>query len=569
LSRQLWESAEDDEAAPVGSGSVEDLDADVVVAGGGVGGLMAAYRAQQVGARVVILGGSGGASNRISSMNTALGYSEQDTPARLFDDMFRAGGYVNEPAVVAAFSRRIGAETRALVELGVPLHRDGARLARRQAAGSTWTRAVYSIGMLGVDIARALTAALDGAEPSVVRIKGGLLVELLRDEGRITGALGYSPRDGRWVRVTAPAVVLATGGGGQLFGRTTNPRGSKGTGYALALEAGAELTGMEFVSFEPFVTSAPEGATGHDLPTTVLREGARLRNGRGEEFLDTASAPTKDIICRSMVREVSEGRGTPSGSVFYDIREMDPAVVDRYIQIKEALRARRITSREGLLEVMPAQHFLMGGVRIDGSGASTVPGLFAVGEAAGGAHGAHRLAAGGGMEVVVGGAITGESAARYAADRGPLPAPSALAAPRPDLLSAQLSPENRDRLGRVQAALDSGCGILREEGALTASVATVELVVEEVADRPGETFMWRSSVVALAIARSALSRTESRGDHFRTDHPDRDDSRWLGSITTTLDRSGRLVMRYRSAALVPQAPGKEATVASPSCPVHS
>lgn len=542
-------------------GMGESVDVDVVVAGGGVGGLMAAHTAQRAGARVLLLGGSGGASNRISSLNTALGYAPQDTAAGIFDDMFRAGGYVNDPALVAALADRIGPETLALAEMGVEFLRDGDRLARRQAAGSTWTRAVFSLGMIGVDIARTLVAEIASFDENpVVHIKGGWLLDLFTEDGRVVGGLVYGSRDERWLQVYAGAVVLATGGGGQLFGTTTNPRGSKGIGYALALDAGAELSDMEFVSFEPFVTHSPDDPRRHgeDLPTTVLREGARLRNGLGEEFLDSAS-PTKDIICRAMVREVLEGRGTPAGAVYYDLRDMDPAAVDRYVQIGESLRSRGITSREAQLEVMPAQHYLMGGVRIGADAASSVPGLYAVGEVAGGAHGGHRLAAGGGMEVVAGGAIAGDSAAAHglaahglaqrAHDRGPE------AAPRPELIGARLSPESQAHLGRIRSALDHACGILRNGPDLESAVQTIGVVLDEVRHDPEQAFIRRSAQVALAIARSALARSECRGDHYRTDHPRRDDRSWIGNLVTRLDDDGDLELRFDAAPVRDRRPG--------------
>lgn len=518
---------------------LEELDADVLVAGGGVGGLMAAYHAQRLGARVVLLSGSGGASQRISSMNTALGHESADTPAGLFDDIFKAGGYVGSPHVVAALAHRIGAETERLVELGVPFTRRGGTLARRRATGSTWTRAVFTDGMVGVDIARALGSALATASaPPVVQVNGGLLLDLEVTEGRISGALAYTPRKERWLSVRAPSVVLATGGAGQLFGTTTNPRGSRGIGYAAALEAGAELVDMEFVSFEPFVTSAPEELRGQDLPTTVLFEGARLYNGAGDEFIDTASSPSKDVICRAMVREVLEGRGTASGSVYFDLRDMEPENANRYVGIVEALRTRGIAIDDALLEVMPAQHYMMGGVRIDSELRTSVPGLYAVGEVAGGAHGAHRLAGGGGMEVVAGGSIAGETAARDALESG-TPAPSrAPAEPRQELRGVRLPERSKESLARIARALDSGCGILRNEADLTAAVDVIRAELDCHAAFDGDPFVRRSAAVAYTVARAALTRTESRGDHFRLDFPGRDDRFWLTNLAAKAGSAG-------------------------------
>jgi succinate dehydrogenase/fumarate reductase flavoprotein subunit len=542
---QSWEDAASDDSA-TGDISVappEELAVDVLVVGGGVGGLMAAYRARTEGARVALLTGSSGASDRISSMNTALGYDPDDTPASLFDDMYRAGGYVNDPSLAAALARRIGPEILELERLGVPFHRAGDRLARRQAAGSTSTRAVYTLGLVGVDVARTLLAELNTSEENFVRLPGAKAVDLFRDDsGRVSGALVYSPRESRWLVVHAGAVVLATGGAGQLFARTTNPRGSLGTGQAMALEMGAQLTDMEFVSFEPFVTSRASGAAWHDLPTTVLREGAVIRNGLGQEFLESDSSLTKDIICRAMVREVMEGRGTPSGGVLYDIRAMDPEVVDRYVQVKEAMRSYGVSVSAAQFEVRPAQHFLMGGVKIDSTAATNVTGLFAVGEVAAGAHGAHRLAAGGGMEVVAGGAIAGQNAARSALDTGPASKVRPMS-PRPAVLAGPHSVRSERFMTRIRTALDSGCGILRSATELEETVSALFGIYEELTEADEDTFLLRSTRVAIAVAESARLREESRGDHWRSDFPQRDDLTWLCNLTTSLDDAGNVSVR--------------------------
>jgi aspartate oxidase len=528
----------------------EQASTDVLVAGGGASGLMAAYRARQSGARVMLLTGSGGASSRISSLNCALGYGDNDTPADLARDMLRAGGDVNNRGLLAALTHQIGAEIRHLTTLGVPFVRsDDGRLARRQATGSSWTRAVYTEQMVGADVCRRVLAEIEGhGAGGVSVVKGGVLADLDVADGQITGALAYDRRRRSHLRVSAGAVVLATGGAGHLFGATTNPRGSQASGYALALEAGAELVDMEFVSFEPFVLSAPPEARGQNLPTTVLRSGARLLNGAEAEFLDTVSAPTKDVICRAMLREIRAGRGTESGSIYFDLRAVAPAVIQQYPHLIKALKARPGRLGPGVLEIFPAQHYMDGGVRIDATLATSVPGLYAVGEVSGGAHGANRLAGAGGLEAVAGGAIAGEAAAEHARGR-----PRGRRDQWRPAREWPIQPEAA-ALARIHQALDSGCGILRSGTELEKSVAAIQdsLVPARHTGRGAPTR--RSALVALAVARSALAREDSRGDHFRTDWPGRDDRKWLGNVVVSLRGVADLAVRFEPAdRLVPPA----------------
>ena len=304
---------------------IERIEADVVVAGGGMGGLMAATYAHRTGARVVLLAGVPGASIRMAGFATALLDGPEDRPERLFNDMFIAGGFINHPRLLAAIVERIGPETRFFEQLGVPFHRTEGRLARRQAAGVSWPRAVFTLDMVGEDAGRRLTERLRAAgAPPVWVLDRTFLLDLDCREGEIRGALAYVRPEKRWVHIQAPAVVLATGGAGRLYRKTTNFAGSTGMGYALALEAGAPLVDMEFVSFEPTVAVGPPSIAEMEVPTMAFSEGARLLNGRGEPFMTTMPPPSKDVMSRAMLREIVEGRGTPYGGVYYDLREMPP-----------------------------------------------------------------------------------------------------------------------------------------------------------------------------------------------------------------------------------------------------
>ena len=532
---------------------MEELQADVLVAGGGMAGLMAAMRAHLAGAEVVFLTGTPGASDRMAGFSTALRDTSDDRPDALFNDMFIAGGFLNNPAVLAAIVDRIGPETRFLEALGVPFHRKEGKLARRQAAGVSWTRAVFTMDMVGVDAGKLLTQRLQAAKQPGVRIlSGGLLLDLDVWDGHVSGGLVHFPPDGEWAYVRAPAVILATGGGGQLFRKTTNFPGASGMGYALALEANAPLVDMEFVSYEPTVAVGPEKIAGMELPTMAFSEGVRLLNGRGEEFIQTAPPSSKDVMSRAMFREVREGRGTQNGAIYYDLRNMSPEAALGYSQIRRVLKALDVPSREAQVEVMPTQHFLMGGVVTDECGTSEIPGLYAAGEVAGGAHGAHRLATCGGTEVIAMGAIAGESAAQYACGRK-RSAGEGRAVPRPDLLQPAMDAIDQGRITTVRVALEGGCGALRDRQSLEASLGALNTLRDQLG-REGrlQTFVGRTVLIALSIASAALARTESRGDHFRMDFPQRDDRHWLGNIQASLaeqEGSPEVLLSFRRAGV--------------------
>ena len=530
---------------------VEGIQTDVLVAGGGMAGLMAATRAHLAGGSVVLLTGTAGASVRMAGFCTALLDAPEDQPEALFNDMFIAGGFVNNPALLAAIVDRIGPETRFFESLGVPFHRKDGKLARRQAAGVSWPRAVFTLDMVGVDAGKLLTQRLRAAgEPAVSILSGGFLLDLDMQDGAVCGGLVYLHPEKRWLHVQAPAVVLATGGAGELFQKTTNFPGTQGIGYALALEAGAPLLDMEFVSYEPTVAVAPEKIAGMELPTMAFPEGARLINGQGEEFLRTAPPPSKDVMSRAMLREVREGRGTQHGAIYYDLREMSPEAAMGYSQIRRVLKALDVSSRMAQIEVMPTQHFLMGGVATDEGGAAEIAGLYAAGEVAGGAHGAHRLATCGGTEVIAMGAISGESAARSVGSRKRSPGKRRAVA-RPELLHASMDATDQVRFARIKASLEGGCGALREERRLRASLSELQILRDELRSEGRlQTFVGRAALLALSIASSALARTESRGDHFRTDYPQRNDRCWLGNIRAHLAEQGAdVALSYRRAGI--------------------
>jgi succinate dehydrogenase / fumarate reductase flavoprotein subunit len=392
--------------------------------------------------------------------------------------------------------------------------------------------------------------------------------------GGVTGAFGYWRTTGRPIAFPAKAVVLATGGIGKAYEVTSNSWEYSGDGQALAYAAGAELIDMEFVQFHP---------TGMVWPPGVRGEGGILRNANGDRFMwqylpedrrheyaatdeeaarwvtalsqgketDARRPPelsTRDNVARAIYTEVKEGRGTPHGGVFLDISYLPAEHVKRklpsmYEQFKELAD---VDITKGPMEVGPTTHYVMGGIRVDAeSGATTVPGLFAAGEVAGGMHGANRLGGNSLSDLLVFGARTGLAAASLAATKDgethldPVQVQAAgrdLAAPLertdgedPYAIQRDLQAMMQRLVGifRIEADLDEA---IRELATLRRRWANVRVTGGR-AFNPGWDLVFELGnllTISEAIARSALQRTESRGAHSRIDYPDTDAAGWGG-----------------------------------------
>lgn len=431
----------------------------------------------------------------------AAALTAADTPELHAADTAAAGAGL----VDAEAARALTAEGRATVEwlarLGAPFDRDaaGGFAVSREAAHSRARVARVGGDGAGRAILSALVAAVRAA-PHVQIWEDARLRGLLQDaDGRVRGAL--IERGGRLVEVIAPAVVLATGGAGGLFARTTTPTALLGEGMALAWQAGAEILDPEFVQFHP--TAIDVGLDPMPLATEALRgEGARLVDRTGAFLLgdapDADLAP-RDVVARAVHAARSDGRGAfldARAAVGADFPEAFPAV------FAACMRAG-LDPREQPIPVAAAAHYHMGGIAADLDGRTTLPGLFAVGEcAATGVHGANRLASNSLLEAAAFGRRAGRAAAAAADGQGRvLRAPP----PPPDLQPRPLA--------RLRLAMSELAGVIRTGPGLTNLIATLDqLDAGRVPALP--------SVAARLIAEAALARRESRGGHYRADFPE-------------------------------------------------
>jgi L-aspartate oxidase len=517
-------------------------DADVVVIGSGIAGLVAALRARSYG-RVLLVTKAllDDGSTRWAQGGIAAALAADDSPADHLADTMTAGVGLCSAAAVRVLVTEGPAAVRRLIEMGthfdlaadgdVALTREGGHLKRRVAhAGGDAT---------GAEISRALLAVLKDA-PDVEVVEHALVLDLLVQNGRTAGVtlhvMGEGRSDGVGA-VRAGAVVLATGGLGQVFSATTNPEVSTGDGVALALRAGAAVTDLEFVQFHPTVLWLGPGARGRQpLITEAVRgEGAYLIDHTGDRFM-AGRHPLADLAPRDVVAKAAMTRMRETGAdhVLLDGRRLGAQTWEnRFPTILAICREHGIDPVTEPIPVVPAAHYASGGVRVDLSGRTSVPGLYACGEVAcTGVHGANRLASNSLLEGLV---FAERIADTLPADSSAAPGP--LRRDHANVPAGLLDPAVR---GEIQRVMTAYAGVLRSEDGLAAAERELAALARRTSGEPGVA-AWEATnlhTVATAIVAAARARRETRGSHWRADHPERDDAAWLGHLVTRLDAAG-------------------------------
>src|SRR5687768_10552310 len=409
------------------------LQADVLVIGSGAAGMYAAITAARAGAKVLLVDrsliGRGGATVMAQmTVAVAVGEEEPDHWEHHLADTLKAGRGLCDPALSGLLCEQGPACIREMDEWGIGWARRDGHLAQVHAPGHDRKRCVY-VDFLntGPAVSKTLRARVQRM-PEVQRVGDLLITELAMRAGVCVGAHATHVSTGAAVTIAAKATIVATGGLTRLYTRNSASINMGGDGYALALRAGAELVDMEFVQFFPIGHLAPRLVGMDPIMWDPFRYklGGRLLNGRFEEFIHRYGSSdgghysaARDLASYAIVKEVEAGRGSPHGGVYLDFRHVaESALRDAFGPVIDRLSANGIDLTRMPVEVSPIAHYHMGGIRVNTRMQTCVEGLYAAGEAVGGAHGANRLSGNAITEAFVFGECAGRAAAADVARRG-------------------------------------------------------------------------------------------------------------------------------------------------------
>ena len=545
-----------------------DVTTDVLVIGSGAAGMYAAVSAARNGADTVLvdksLVGRGGATIMAQmTVAAAVGEQEPDHWTHHLQDTLESGRGLCNEELAAILCEEAPIRIRELDDWKIGWAREDDHMKQVMAPGHGRERCVY-VDFLNTGPAVARTLRTQVGRAGNLRRAGELsITNIVVNDGQVVGAVGLNMETGTPVTIQAKAVVLAAGGLTRLYRRNSASVNMGGDSYALALQAGAELIDMEFVQFFPIGHLAPRLVGMDPIMWDPFRYklGGRLLNSEGDEFVqnygheetsDKYTAP-RDITSLAILQEVAAGRGSPAGGAYLSFEHIPEASLRAaFGPVIDRLAANDIDLTKRGVEVSPIAHYHMGGVRVDGHMETGVPGLFAAGEAVGGANGANRLSGNALSEAFV----FGERAGRFAAaiidkrftswsNEAARSAVDEIMAGR-HLAMRQSGPGLAGMLVTLQELMWRDVGLLRTANKLAKALTLVQDMRRDIGDHPGASDhrfaismqdwfdMKHSLITAEAIIAGAQTRTESRGAHQRDDFP-RTDPEQTYNLITRLD----------------------------------
>ena len=554
------------------------LTTDVLVIGAGGAGLRAAIEASQAGTRVDIvcksLLGKAHTVMAEGGIAAALGNVDPEDNWQVhFQDTMRGGQMINNWRMAQLHAQEAPDRVYELETYGALFDRtpDG-RIMQRPFGAHTYRRLCHVGDRTGLEMIRSLQDR--AVQLGITVHMEWTLTRLLKDGDRVVGAFGYNRVDGSFVAFRAKAVVLATGGWGRIFKVTSNSWEGTGDGVGMGFEAGAELLDPEMVQFHPTGMVWPPGVRGILVTEAVRGEGGYLKNSDGKRFMleydpKKKELSSRDVVARSIYKEVKDGRGTPHGGAWLDVTHLGAETIKKKLpsMYEQFLRLADIDITRQPMEVAPTIHYAMGGLRVEPeTGQTTLQGLFAAGEVAAGLHGSNRLGGNSLSDLLVFGRRAGAAAATYQREVGLGQINQRVVDQEQQTLLLPFSGEGKENpyllQQALQAAMQDGAGIAREEKGLKTCLDTV-LELRQRAARihvPGSRRYnpgWHTArdlrfmlTIAECIVRAAIERRESRGAHWRLDYLDKDAA--LGKVNfIAYSDAGAVKLKQRP---VPQLP---------------
>ena len=535
---------------------VDILDSDVLILGGGGAGMMAALAASQKGCRVTLVDKGIPGKQCATLMAKQLAASgpwsfPHDSPEKHRKDTLVSGCFINNRALVEVFVNQAASTIQELEAMGMLFEREASGktfLSGGQPPGHSYPRSLTYKETTGRMIIDALRRQVVRRE--IQMLSDRLVTRLLVEDGMVRGASVWNVASGEMEFIQAKTIVLATGGCGQIYPITSNPEQSTGEGYVLGFEAGAALEDMEMFQFYPVSLVYPRFLRGLNINFR-----GRLLNSRMERFMEKIDPVnlenvTRDKLSQGVYREIKKGLSSPHGGVYLQAADFDPAYYQRRYPTEYGYCLEAgIDLKSDLVEVAPAAHFMMGGLRIDPRCRTDIEGLFAAGEVSGGLHGANRLANNALMEIFVFGKIAGQEAGGFALRQET----SSLSPASTDEAAAEiqqiLEPKREAVRGvqfkeMIRPIMWEKVGVIRRLSELKEGIERLKEIQETLVPKLGadlshktynrdilEALEARSMVrLALLIAQSASIRRESRGAQYLEDVPEQNDRDYLKNV---------------------------------------
>ncbi|BDH78698.1 MAG TPA: fumarate reductase subunit A [Methanothermobacter sp.] len=541
---------------------------DVLIIGSGGAGSRAAIEASEYDLETLIVSKglsfkSGCTGMAEGGYNAAFGFVDaEDDPEIHYQDTMKGGGFLNDPQLVRILVNEAPDRLIDLENYGALFDRqESGVLDQRPFGGQTYRRTCYQGDRTGHEIITALKEEI--TRRGIETLDEVMITSLIVDEDTksVQGAIGISLKDSKPICFNAKSTILASGGAGHVYPVTSNTLQKGGDGFSIAWEAGAELIDMEQVQFHPTGMVWPESRKGVLVTEAVRGEGGILLNKDGERFMERydprLELATRDVVSRAIYNEIMEGRGTEHGGVYLDVTHLPDNLIEEkletmFLQFLDV----GVDIREEPMEVAPTAHHFMGGVRIDPWCRTNLKNLFAAGEVAGGVHGANRLGGNALADTQVFGRRAGISAAENALK-------SDLRLNRGYVEAEEYRIKNKVREGdlrpaeikrRLHDTMWENVAIIRDEKSLKSALSTIRSLQGELdrldAPEGGRFNKYLQEALevenmlktAALVTKSAIIRKESRGSHFRKDHPETREE-WKKSIVLTKNRKPYFIKR--------------------------